>query len=384
MREASNDRVQLISDPSVFRTLRDQWNALVEAADGAIFCRHEWFDAAWQWRSRDARLYLLCLFADHRLSAILPLVLNRARIHGIATRELGFLTVPDTQVCDVIVTDRYRVAASTALAAELRNRQSEWDVIRLNYLAPGSVAASTFREALGGLTTRSIAAPGNPFIALDTNWEAYYATRSRRLKKANNLAANRLAKAGTVRIDWLQPDADSAPKLDAFVDRVIRISARSWKTRTGNSLDNPGPGAFIRRLSELSSRCGWLSIWILSVDDRPVAMEYQLVAKGKVYGLRSDFDAEFDAFSPGTCLNRHLTERLFGRGLHRYYMGPGNNAYKRRWAEHVEPIEELTIYGRSLRARCLARWEITVKPLGIKLRHRLRGAATEALEQERD
>ena len=101
-------------------------------------------------------------------------------------------------------------------------------------------------------------------------------------------------------------------------------------------------------------------------------MEYQLVANGDVYGLRSDFDAEFDAFSPGTCLSRHLTERLFGRGLRRYYMGPGNNAYKYRWAEHIEPIEELIIYGRSLRGRSLARWEITLKPMAIKLRDRLR------------
>ena len=122
----------------------------------------------------------------------------------------------------MIVADPHRVAASNAFAAELRRRQREWDVIRLNYLAPGSVTTSILREALDGLTMRSVAAPGNPFIALDSDWEAYYATRSRRLKKANNLAANRLAKAGAVRIDWLQPDVGSVAGLDAFVDRAIR------------------------------------------------------------------------------------------------------------------------------------------------------------------
>ncbi len=387
MPDASPESVALISDAADFAKVREQWNILAEAAGsspGAVFSRHEWFDAAWQWQPQNARPYLLCLFAGPRLRAALPLVLQPVYARGVPIRELAFLSVPDTQACDMIVTAPDRAAAARAFAAELRRRQGEWDVIRLKFLHPGSVTATSFRGALDGLRTRSIAAPGNPFIALDSPWEAYYATRGRRLKKANNLAANRLAKAGEIRIDWLQPDCGSDARVDAFVESAVAISAKSWKTRTGNSLDNPGPHAFIRRLSELAVQHGWLSIWILNVNDRPVAMEYQLVANGDVFGLRSDFDAEFDAFSPGTCLNRSLTERLFGRGLHRYYMGPGNNAYKRRWAEQIAPVEELVIYGRTVRGQALARWETTLKPLAIKLRDRLRGDATDAVEHEHD
>jgi CelD/BcsL family acetyltransferase involved in cellulose biosynthesis len=286
----------------------------------------------------------------------------------------------------MIAAERDRVAAATAFASELARTQSEWDVIRLNYLAPKSVAASTLRDALDrlGFRTRSIAAPGNQFIALDSSWESYYASRSRRLKKANNLAANRVAKAGEVRIDWLQPDVDGSIAFTSFLDRAISVSAKSWKTHTGNSLDNPGPSAFIRRLSELASQCGWLSIWILSVNDRPLAMEYQLVANGYVHGLRSDFDAAFDEISPGTYLNRCLIERLFGHGLRRYYLGPGDNPYKRRWADHVEPLEELTAYGRSLAGRSLSAWEITLKPLATKLRARLRPPPSDESDDHRD
>ncbi len=146
-------------------------------------------------------------------------------------------------------------------------------------------------------------------------------------------------------IDWLGPGDDGSERVESFLERSIGISAKSWKSRTGNSLDMPAPQAFIRRLSALASRRGWLSIWILSLNDRPVAMEYQLVADGNVYALRSDFDPEFDEISPGTYLNLVLVQQLFGRGLRRYYMGPGNNAYKCRWAAQAEPIEELNMYG---------------------------------------
>ena len=373
MPDASGVAVELISDFAAFAALREDWNALAQAAAarGSVFLCHEWFDAAWQWQPRGTRLHLLCLFVDRRLRAVLPLVSRRIRARGVAIRELAFLTVPDTQTCDLIVAESDRTAASAAFAAELRQRQRDWDVIRFKYLAPGSVAASALRAKLNGFVTRSIEAPGNPFIPLDADWTTYYATRSRRLKKSANLADNRLERAGRISIDWLQPDAAGAG-VDSFVERAIAISGRSWKKRTGNSLDNAGPGAFIRRLSALAAQRGWLSIWILGIDDRPVAMEYQLVADGDVHGLRSDFDAGFETVSPGSCLNRHLIERLFGRGWRRYYLGPGDNAYKHRWADRVDPREALTVYGRTLVGRALAGWEITLKPLTVRLRDRLR------------
>jgi CelD/BcsL family acetyltransferase involved in cellulose biosynthesis len=368
-----------VSSAAEFMALRTQWNAVAGSVPSvSAFCSHEWFDAAWQWRQHTAQLYLLCCFAGQRLAGVLPLVLQKNPRHSLPFRELAFLTVPDTQCCDLIAAEADRAAAVATFASELRRRRGEWDVIRLTHLPPGAVAGSALRESLerSGFAVRMRAAPGNPFIALDSSWDAYYATRSRRLKKSNNLAANRLKKAGELRVDWLAPEAGDRAGCDSFVDRAIAISASSWKTRTGNSLDNPGPRSFICRLSEGAFRRGWLSIWVLSVSGRPLAMEYQLVADRNVYGLRSDFDAEFDAISPGTYLSRYLLSQLFGRGLRRYYMGPGNNAYKHRWTDQVEPVGELTVYGRSLAGRYLAAWETTFKPVAAKLRDRLRGRAS--------
>jgi CelD/BcsL family acetyltransferase involved in cellulose biosynthesis len=379
--------VTVISSPTEFMALQTQWNALASRTRRtSVFCRHEWFDAAWQWRQQTARLHLLCYFVGERLAAVLPLVALRIAVRGFTVHELSFLTVPDTQACDMIVAEQERFSASNAFALELVRRRREWDVIRLNFLAPESAATSTLRDALerNGFATRVVSAPGNPFINLGSTWGAYYATRSRRLKKANNLAANRLRKAGEVGIDWLAPGTEDNVRLASFLERSIQISTTSWKSSTGNSLDMPGPQAFIRRLSALASQRGWLSIWILSLNQLPVAMEYQLVADENVYALRSDFDAKFDEISPGTHLNKCLVEQLFGRGLGRYYMGPGNNAYKYRWTEEIEPLQELTVYGRAVAGRGLALWETGLKPMALKFRNRLSRPVRDELEPERD
>ena len=374
---SSTAAIRLVSSIEEFTALRDQWKVVEACLPGSrAFFSHEWFDAALRWQGQTAKLNMLCCFLGQQLIAVLPLVLREVKSRGIRVRELSFLTVPDTQSCDLIVAAADRATASAAFAAELRRRAHEWDVMRLYYLPPAS-AAATLGAALEshGFTSRTVTAPGNPFITLDSTWDAYYASRSRRLKKSNNLAANRLHKAGSVRIDWLAPESHGVA-FDSFVDRCVAISARSWKTRTGNSLDNPGPQAFIRRLSEVAARRGWLSVWVLSLNEQPVAMEYQLVADGGVYALRSDFDAEFDAMSPGGYLSGYLLKELFGKGLQRYYMGPGNNAYKYRWTDEVETVEELTVYGRSLAGRCIAAWETTLKPMAVKLRNRVRGRAS--------
>jgi CelD/BcsL family acetyltransferase involved in cellulose biosynthesis len=387
MSDPDNCRVTLISSAAEFTALQEQWNAVASSArDASVFCRHEWLDSAWQWRQQTARLYLLCYFVGRRPAAVLPLVWQKVPTRGLAVRELSFLTVPDTQACDLIVAEPDTASASAAFALELWRRRAEWDVMRLKFLSSSSVAACTFRDSLEatGFTTRAANAPGNPFVALDSTWEHYYATRSRRLKKGNNLAANRLRKAGAVTIDWLAPGDDDSERVESFLERSIGISAKSWKSRTGNSLDMPAPQAFIRRLSALASRRGWLSIWILSLNDRPVAMEYQLVADGNVYALRSDFDAEFDEISPGTHLNRVLVQQLFGRGLRRYYMGPGNNAYKLRWTEETRPVQELAVYGPALAGRGLALWEATVRPMAVGLRDRLGRSEPDSPATEHD
>ncbi len=362
----------LTVDESDFPALEPEWNALTaRMSAGLVFLEHDWFSAAWQWRRRDCELAALCCRRDGRLVAALPLVGARRRWAGTAIRELRFLTVPDTQHCDFIADDPDANGCASALASYLCRRAHDWDVMSLDYLGDHSRTLSALKPELerAGLHCVTLSAPGNPYVALDTSWQAYYATRSRSLKKANNLAANRLRKAGNVEVRWLEPGTGDAADVARAIASVTELSSRSWKSATGTSLDQEAPQAFLRELSLRAHARGWLSIWTLTLDESPVAMEYQLVDKGNVYALRSDFDAALEqSLSPGSYLNRHIIEQLFGRGLKRYYMGPGRNAYKQRWQDGADPVLQLRVYANSLRAQALRAWERGLKPVARKLR----------------
>lgn len=368
-------RLRLVTEFDEFMALETEWDRLYRrSAQRSVFLTHGWFDAAWQWRRHSAKLYILCCFHGSDLVGALPLVRQRGK-RSQTGGLLEFLTVPDTQCCDALIAGDERVAVAAALADELIRRQDQWDLFRMDYTRAESVARTTFQQALStrGLRCVDRGASENPYVALNGSWDAYYSSRSRRLKKAVNLATNRIARAGRVALHWLQPGAVEVAGIDRLVDQMVEISGQSWKSRTGNSLDNAAPQAFIRRLSHVAYDHGHLSVWTLTLDEKPIAMEFQVVATGVVSALRSDFDGRYEALSPGTYLNRCLLEKLFERGWRSYFMGPGENAYKYRWANGSEPVYSLTVYGRTVHGRMLAAHDLMLKPAARRVRDLLLG-----------
>jgi CelD/BcsL family acetyltransferase involved in cellulose biosynthesis len=355
-------RVTTVTTDAGFGSLKTAWNVMASgSAVPSIFLSHEWFDAAWAWRRLDSTLLLHVVRRGEAVIGILPLVQAHGRRHR--ARRLELLTVPDTQLSDLIAASGDLVQVAEALAEELSDRR-DWDVLDLSYLSAHSASILAFCPAVAkrGLRLSESDSGLNRFISLNGTWVDYYSKRSRRLKKANNLVANRLKKAGNVRVEWLRPDTCDDSQFGRAVDAAIDISGRSWKRLTGNSLDQPGPRAFILRLSEAARELGWLSIWLMHLDARPVAMEYQLIDGGNVHALRSDFTEGLEEISPGSYLFRHLLQSSYGQGFDRYYMGPGDNSYKLRWTDQGEPLRRVIVYNRTLRGRLAWLRDAIIKP----------------------
>lgn len=362
-----------ITDETAFAELKFRWNRLAELSGApSVFLRHEWFDAAWQWRRQDATLFVLCVYREGVPIGICPLILRNALYARMQVRLLEFLTVPDTQACDILSAPEDASAVVEALSMALFACRDEWDVMQLSYLQSGATSHGVLPGAFSsrGLKNQMAQAGDNPFIDLQTGWEAFYATRGRRLKKSNNLVANRLKKVGELEIEWLHRDAD-AEKIGQTLAAVVDISARSWKETTGNTLENQAPGAFIKRLTDLAHAEGWLSIWLLRLDGKPVAMEYQLAYQGSIHALRADYDNDYRDYSPGSYLNWKLLEQTFSHGFQRYCMGPGDNPYKLRWTETAMPLSRFTAYSTTWRGRFAALYDLRLAPAARNVAARL-------------
>lgn len=355
--------VRVVDNEAEFERLRSGWNSLVDRSPQQVFLRHEWFSAAWAWRRTEgAQLWIVCAYAGDRLAGVMPLLRPLSPGYG-GSRFLRFLSVPDAHWCDVLVDSEFGPSVGRAFVAHLVERAAQWDVLCLDRLDERSQAERWLAPALAEwrMAVRLDTIDCNPFVDVSSPWSNYEATLSRSLKKTRNLAANRLARSGRAQLHWVTARTAGADDVRRFMDDAVKISSRSWKQGTGNTLECPGPQAFIRALTEAALSADWLSLWLLRMDDAAVAMEYQLVAGGHIYALRADFDDRYKDVSPGTYLNYRLLSNLFAGGFSRYYMGPGKNAYKSRWSRTSEPVKSLTSYAPTVRGRAGELWS-EVKP----------------------
>ncbi|MCO6439802.1 MAG: GNAT family N-acetyltransferase [Nitrococcus mobilis] len=364
--------VTLLTHERDFAALRTEWNPLAATHPiASVFLRYEWAEAAWQWRRQDATLALLTVRGGNgELLGLAPLVRTQDRETGLPFRRLELLSVPDNQFADVLFAPDHLAAVAAAIAGWLKGNPHYWDQLTLRLLHNESPTAPALSGALKqvGLLAVQQTNTVNYSIDLTGTWENYYRSRSRRLKKGNNLVANRLHRAGKLQLTCLK-----GTEIDEQTGNILRhLSAISWKRTTGTTLDQPGPKAFFDRLLQHARREEWLSVWLLTLDTLPVAAELQLEYKGLVHGLRSDFRADLEALSPGTYLNWKIIEGLFGQDLKVYFLGPGENPYKRRWTETGTPLTRLDAWSPSLRGRLLGGWRQRLRPTLRNARDRLR------------
>lgn len=375
------------TDEAGFLAQRDAWNRLISDGDGrTVFLRHEWFDAAWQWRKDEGcSLRIASFLRGRELIGICPLILRQTLHGGFPARKLEFLSVPDTQFCDIICDRDDGPEVREALAASLMNQAGDWDVLDLRLVSADSIAAGLAGEEhhAAKLGCEQKKWDANPCIDLTTSWDNFYSQRTRSLKKANNLAANRLRKAGPLEIEWLRGVPDAPDRVDTLLQEFVTLSARSWKTGTALTLNNPRPGAFIRRLTHHAREQGWLSMWGLRLDGKLIAMEYQLICDGDVFALRADFDHALESMSPGSYLSWQLLQRLFASGVTTYWMGPGANPYKSRWTDQGEVLFCIEAYSPAVRGRLHRLNQRVVRPGARKVLRALRRSRQRQSDQAR-
>lgn len=368
---AASLRIRVVDDEVGLRELEAGWNALADQAGGSVFMRHEWHSAAWAWRRLDAELFIVCAYThEGALVGLLPLI--RPRSGSVGGRVLEFLAVPDAQWCDVQAEPAWAGLAGEALAHALLECASQWDVLRLDRLAPDSLLQRFLLPALKACdaTWRLEADDCNLYVDLSGSWDDYHRERSRKLRKAFNLAANRLARIGGVEVEQVDFRERDIRRVHASFEDAVDVSRRSWKHATSTGLEYPGPLAFMRQLTDVAFAQGWLSLWLLRINGQAVAMEYQLVHRRCAYALRADFDESYQHASPGTYLNREIIRRLFDGAHDRYYLGPGRNAYKKVWSVTGEPVYSAAVFAPTARGRALALWS-GVKPTLRMLRNRI-------------
>ncbi len=336
-------RIEAIADFEAFLELEADWGALCKAAHApSVFLSHAWFRCCWAGKSDDVRPLVLVARVGSSIVGVAPFFIHTSNWRIFPIRTALLMQNQDSPFAGFIaVADRAGAVAEGFF--EHLTRVVRCDVVSLRKIMHDSPTHRVLLESPLAAPLIRAAGGDSPVLALRGDWSEFWAAQSQRFKKTVRNVVNRIERLGRVSVEELSANASA----DECLRTYASVAARGWKAQLPISLGrNRAIAHFFDVLTAALHANQQLRLWVLRIDDRPIAAEYHVQDDDVVYALRSDFDDHYRDASPGAYLNEQIVRTYFERRLRAYEMGPGDNAYKQRWATGTTALDDFSFFSR--------------------------------------
>jgi CelD/BcsL family acetyltransferase involved in cellulose biosynthesis len=305
---------------------RETWEPLAERS-GNIFSTWEWASAWWEVFGRDRPLLLGALRnGSGEPVAIVPLYLSSRR----PVRTVRFLGHgPADQlgpVCDAARMDEVMQALRRNLAAQ----SFPWSVFLAERL-PGD------HDWDGLLGARTLERESSPVMRTGgMNWEEYLASRSRNFRDQVRRRERKLAREHELSFRLATRES-----FEADFATLVRLHDSRWGEETDTFT-----GDFMRFHQAFASRAldrGWLRLWVMEVNEQPVAAWYGFRFGGAEFYYNSGRDRSWDEYRVGFVMLVNTMRSAFDDGMGEYRMLRGGEEYKGRFATDDPGVETVAL-----------------------------------------
>jgi len=313
--------ISVESVPSI-ESIWQEWSELAELADN-VFLTPEWASIWWRHFGQGHELCLsTCRNEAGDLVAIVPLYYWRRR----PIRVLRFLGHgPGDELGPVVAPDDRPLAAAGLLRALERER---YDVLLAEQL-PGS---GEWSSLLPG--NRALSQGDSPILRLDyEDWDEYLRSRSKRVRYGMRHQEKDLHDSFRVRFRL----ADDPERLGEDLDTFFRLHREQW-IEAPTAFDGP-ENAFQREFISTAFERGWLRLWLLELDDRPVSVVLHYRFADVEYGYQITRDRAWDRFSVGSVVRNHAIRSALEEGMREFRFLRGGERYKARYATGDRGLE---------------------------------------------
>lgn len=276
----------------------------------------------------------------------LPMIATRGRLGPVAFRHLRSQTN--------VHTPRLDVADPPAQDLPARLLANAPDLVTIDYVAATSplyAAAQGWAKDRRATVTPQAAAPAADCRGSYADW---LAARSKRSRTRWPKLERKLLHDMGMRFEVL----DGRTGLPELLDECLAVEQSGWKGRDGTAIrDDPADTLFYTTLAYEAALAGALRIAVLRHEGRIVAFEYGVVGGDRAFLLKVGYDERFDDLSIGHVLAtlhiRHCCEDPAIAWYDKLGNGMTPAAYKLRFADTVDILYRITLYGDGWRGRLL-------------------------------
>jgi CelD/BcsL family acetyltransferase involved in cellulose biosynthesis len=307
-------------------------------------------------------LTLLAARQDDRVVAILPLM----RADRLLRRWASVSNFHSPSL--VFASERLPAGAASVILERLL---SSADVVDLGPVRADADFCAALQDGARARRLPAVldAVESDAVIELHGPWEAFRRSLSRNLENTTARHHRQLQRLGELAFE----EVTGGERLPAALEECFRLEAAGWKAERGSPiLARQDTLRFYSELARRAAHAGILVLYVLRLGGRPVAFEYCLRAGRRIDMLKISYAPDLARYSPGNVLRYLILKSEIERGrITIYHMGRSSD-WKLRWANRVEPLVRLRIYGRGPRAR-LASWAARLR-VALKRNRPLRAA----------
>jgi CelD/BcsL family acetyltransferase involved in cellulose biosynthesis len=316
-------------------SLREEWGKLAEQGRN-IFATWEFATIWWEHFGAGRRLVTVgCRDSGGELFAILPLYFWRLR----PLRVLRFVGNGAGDILGPVCRPERLDDAARALRRLLEVAPWDWDV----FVGENLRGEQDWPRQLGGHLIRR---EGNPVLRAPDGFEGFLAQRTPNFRSAVRRGERRLARRYHVRYRL----SDSTT-LDADLSALFRLH----EVRFGEQSAFGGSRtAFHRAFARRAEERGWLRLWILELDERPVAAQYGFRFGGVESFYQSGRDPELRRESLGMVLLSHAIRSAADDGIGEFALLRGHEPYKYRFATDDGGLDSVCVTRGAVGAAALA------------------------------
>jgi CelD/BcsL family acetyltransferase involved in cellulose biosynthesis len=304
----------------------EEWSELAERSRN-IFATREWMSIWWRHFGADHPLFVTaCRSREGGLVAILPLY----RWSTGPLRVLRFLGHGAGDELGPICAPADRPAAAVALRASLSRAPWRWDV----FLGENLPADACWSAVLGGKLLRR---HGSPVLRFKTsNWEEFLGSLSSNLRQQVRRRERRLAREHDLRYRL----ANDPRRLQTDLDTLFALHTARWAEASAFA---GAREAFHREFAACALERGWLRLWFLELDGRPLAAWYGFRFAGAESYYQAGRDPAWERGSVGFVLLSHSIRQALEDELEEYRFLRGDDPFKYRFTEDDPGLETIGI-----------------------------------------
>lgn len=339
--------IEVVTDYNSFLSLESLWDDLLSKSSSDMIClTHDWFKCWWHTLGKEyednQNLFVLLIKDKGEYIGIIPLKTSRVKYRGFKIKKIGFIESEISPHLDFILTSKREESIREVI--NFLKGQKLWDILVLRKFEEDSENYRLLKKILEEENTTIGIKPGlpDPIIQIDGDWDNFFSGRSVKFRKSLRNKINKAEKFGQLKVEKIS-EVDNIRK---SLPLIFDISKRSWKSKIGQALpDNKMDIDFYTDLTDKLGKKGWINIWLLKNEDKPIAFEYHMKHNGIVYPIRADFDEAYRQLSPGSILEYNIIKSLFEDREVKEYDSCGNDyKYLQNWTDILKNHVNIHIF----------------------------------------